>query len=492
MTTPMTAAQIIMGKLTSRLVQLLIIGLISVPFLMSIRVFGGLEAEVIVALVAITMSATFLMASLGILASVWSRKPASAVAMAFIMFLCLTVAPVVAVIVFMINTRAGPPDEIFAFSAPMAMAAATLSITGGGPQIFLRELWVANSVVNISLGLGAVFVASASLRAVMLSEKALEAPRRKPRRRKAKGARPAGEPGADPAPPESPDEAPETFIERRTVVPDQPVLWRELRQPTLGSRRTMTIAACVLAAVILWIYTEVGPHEQQPHMIVTMTGMFLLLVQAIVGATPSITGEKDASTWLTLLTTPLTPGQILAPKLVGAVKKLWFISAVIGAELLIGFFAGAVNPVLFLHLLMIILGVGVFLGGTGLLFSLKARRSNGASLVNMLMAGLLWIALPLLCGLLETFVFSRGLRSWLRALNDFAFVINPMAMTAVAADSSLSPRRGWSIELPSGTTLNLFEFTGALAGVAAIGCLAGGAAVWLACRRFNRLSGRTS
>lgn len=493
MTTPMSAAQIVMGKLSSRLVQILIMGLISVPFLLSIRVFGGLEAGVIIALVAITISSVFFMSALGILASVWSRKPASAIAMAILFYIIFTIGPVVAVVVWTMRSRAGPPDEIFAFSAPMAMVGATFYITGGGPTIVLREMWIANSVVNICLGITTLFVAAVSLRGVMLSEKALEAParkvRRKKRRRTAATPATAGEHAEAETAPAEPSS--EIIVDRETTVPDQPILWRELRQPAIGSRRMMIVIACVIAAVVLWIYSEVGPRREQPHMIVGIVGMLFLVIQAAIVSTPTITSEKDSSTWQTLLATPLTAAQILVPKLVGSVKKLWFVAAVIGAELFIGMLAGKVNPVVVMHLLMIILSVGVFLGGTGILFSLVTRRTSSAGLFNLLLAGGLWIGIPILMELANEFLLGpQGGK--LQGLEDAAHCINPMVMSIVAIQGAMRDRPNWNMELPSGTDLNLFEYTAILTAVAALGLAIGMGSIWFACTRFNRLSGRTS
>src|SRR5262249_1232728 len=49
LTTPLTAPQIIWGKLSSRLVQLTILALLAAPLLLAIRVFGGLDARIVVA-----------------------------------------------------------------------------------------------------------------------------------------------------------------------------------------------------------------------------------------------------------------------------------------------------------------------------------------------------------------------------------------------------------------------------------------------------------
>lgn len=491
MTTPMTAAQIVMGKLTSRLAQLLILSLISAPFLLGIRVFGGLDAEAIVAIIAITISSTFLMASLGILASIWGRKPANATVLAVMLYIVLTVAPAVLAIVW--SGGGPPPDEIVAFSSPLAMMAVSIQMSGGfGPVVLLDELAVANSVINVSVGLVALLLGAVCLRGVMLSETALDAPRKKVKKSKRKRVGAAAPPpaGDDSAPIEAPPEPEihEVLVERRTVVGDNPVLWRELRQPALGSRRVMIWAAVIIAGLILWMYAEHGPQDEHPHMIVSIVGTLLILFQAAVASTPTITNEKDSSTWSTLLTTPLTAREILVPKLIGSIKKLWFIAAVIGAELLVGVFADRVRPVVFLHLAMIIGSVGVFLGGTGILLSLITRRTSAAGLLNIMLAGGLWIGAPILASIASEVIFHGGWTPFEKA----TFLINPIAMTVVAVEASVSGRHIWTADMPNGPDYSLLEFTAVLCVVCAIGCAVGLGSLFIATRHFNRLAGRSS
>lgn len=499
MTTPMSAPQIITGKLAGRLIQLLIVGLISVPFLLAVRVFGGLEPEAIFAILAITVTSVLLMASLGIMTSVWNRRAASAAALTLVLFFVITIVPVIVMVLIAISGRAGaPPDEIFAFSAPISlMAVSSMLAGGGGPRLSLTDLWIVNSIVNTGLAGVALFIASASLRAVMLSDTALDAPT--PRRRRA-GKRSTA-PAAHDVPPITPptDHPPEgapaaptavVYAERDTTVSDNPILWRELRQPAVGSRRALIVAFLTVLALLVWLYSELAPSRAEPHMIAVVIGMLLLMIQAAVVSTSSVTNEKEGSTWPTLLTTPLTAPQILFPKLAGAIKRLWFVPALIGAELLIGLLAGGVRPVLLVHMAMIALSLGVFLGGTGVLMSTLMRRGSAAGVANMLLAGALWLGLPF-AGILFMELIWRSGRSN-DELMQVLLCINPMALAVAATEGGTERSGDWSCFFAGGGHWTLSEFTALLVGVCAVANTLGVAAVALACRRFNAMTGRTS
>jgi ABC-type transport system involved in multi-copper enzyme maturation permease subunit len=498
MTTPMNAPQIIMGKLSSRLVHLIILGFVSLPFLLGIRVFGGLDAEAVLAFVTITLSSTLLMAALGTLASTWSRKPAGAVALALFLFLGISFGPPILIAVASINSGGPPPDELFALSSPLAMGVVSFSVSGEGPPIPIADLSQANAVVNLALAVAAVFFAAISLRSVMMSERALEAPKRSSKRARRRAAAAASTtPAADPlpgAPSDPPAGTPapaEVFVDRDSVVSDNPLRWREFRQPVLGSRRMLVIASCIVGALLLWLYSEVSPKKDEPHNVVAMIGMVLLVLQAAIISTSTITGEKDASTWLTLLTTPLSGRQILFPKLFGSFRKLWFISAIIGADLALGVLLGAVHPILLLHLAIIIAATGVFLCGTGVFFSLLFRRSASATFINILLAAALWMGLPMGAAVIEEFLLPRGTFDR-EALLTASMYINPIALAAATVDASRFPGRGWDASLPGRGTFNIVEFTALLIGVGAVGSTIGLACVAFAASRFNRLAGRTS
>jgi ABC-type transport system involved in multi-copper enzyme maturation permease subunit len=517
MTTPMTSAQIIMGKLFSRMSQLLIIALISAPFLLGVRVFGGLDAEFVLAMTSITITSAIFMASLGVLFSIWFNKPASAAATAIFAFIGITVGPLLVLVLAMISSgprRGGPPEELLVISAPMAMGMVTSMVFGAGPNVQLTQIWTINSGLNLLFAGITSLIAAGALRRVMLSDPA-PAAARKPKRTRAAVRRSAAPtatsnsiqvgdaaaivetgvmPDAEMASPVGLSAAPEeVFVERDREVWNQPVLWRELRQPSVGTRRTLIVTSLLALAGFLWLYSQVPPSTDEVHPIIMAIAIVVFCVSAAMSTTSSVTGEKDASTWTVLLTTPLKPLEILGAKVVGAIRKHWFLSSILAAHLLIGIIAGGIHPVILLHTALIFLSVAVLLAGTGVLMSLLVKRPLAAMLLNLLFAGGIWIGLPVLGAVVSELVMRGGNNDWMA---DIVMAMNPvfMAVTAATGDGIPQTNTGgasFRYHMASGT-IGVWEFTGILFGTAIIGILIGVLALRLACSLFPRHSGRSS
>ena len=74
MTTPISSFQIVIGKLLSKLLQLLLLMAISLPLLAIVRVFGGVPWGFIVSGLCITLTTVLFIGSLSLFFSIFSRK----------------------------------------------------------------------------------------------------------------------------------------------------------------------------------------------------------------------------------------------------------------------------------------------------------------------------------------------------------------------------------------------------------------------------------
>ena len=74
MTTPINSFQIVMGKLFSKLLQLILLLAISLPLLAIVRVFGGVPWDYIVSSLCITITAIIFVGSLSLFFSIHSRR----------------------------------------------------------------------------------------------------------------------------------------------------------------------------------------------------------------------------------------------------------------------------------------------------------------------------------------------------------------------------------------------------------------------------------
>jgi ABC-type transport system involved in multi-copper enzyme maturation permease subunit len=67
LTTPVTSLQVVAGKLASKLLVMVLLVLTSLPLLAVLRIFGGIDWPVILALVGLTLAGATFNASLALL-----------------------------------------------------------------------------------------------------------------------------------------------------------------------------------------------------------------------------------------------------------------------------------------------------------------------------------------------------------------------------------------------------------------------------------------
>ncbi|HUT29015.1 MAG TPA: ABC transporter permease subunit [Sedimentisphaerales bacterium] len=84
MTTPINSFQIVMGKLFSRLLQLILLMAISLPLLAIVRVFGGVPWNYLAAGLCITISTVIFVGSLSLFFSIYSRRPYVVIILTFL------------------------------------------------------------------------------------------------------------------------------------------------------------------------------------------------------------------------------------------------------------------------------------------------------------------------------------------------------------------------------------------------------------------------
>ena len=334
LTTPLGAGEIILGKMTSRLVQIMILAVIAAPVLLAIRVFGGLDPGIVLAYTGVSISIAVLGASLGVLYSIWHRRATSAALFALLSLVLVQGAPLAieGILVYVLNEefsgRVAYPfhEQVAATAAPYALAGLSdVLMTGGripdvtihsswlsgrlsrmglGPGtnapgvVTIAPVWVVNTVYNLFMSAVVTGLSIFALRRVMRkddSESSRITPRRGRRKRAAvpvEGA--ALESAAEP----HETEPNETLAERENrTVSDRPVLWRELRRAAIGSkllRRAIIVLAFGGLGLLYW---RVGIDDYGLQMTIAVLGSLIVMVQAIFMTTGSIAAEREGRTW---------------------------------------------------------------------------------------------------------------------------------------------------------------------------------------------------
>ncbi|MBN1912725.1 MAG: ABC transporter permease subunit [Pirellulales bacterium] len=372
-------AEIVLNKLAARLMQILVLLLTGLPILSIAMLLGGIAPEALFVVYTITGSTVVMVGALGIAISVWSRRVREAVTKVYLVLLALLLVPWVIYMVVMawaFSTPTGPSGVLlslntqFLIADPFYTLSNTLSDASGTNPAGAWDLTL--QLVRNQMILSGVLIAAAvfGVRRVHLKQMGKGSVKRR-RRWHLQLWRPA--------------------------IGDRPMLWKELfaesaavRLGLLGSIVTCLLVACVLVVAGMLVYSATtspsGFGRDIPQgllvglAVAVSCGMLLMIVARSAGC---ITSEKERDTWDSLMTTPLTGGEIIAAKVFGNIwaVKGWFgllvVVWVLATMLREGFLFGAIGTMFVLMML------AFYASSLGVVFSLYAKsslRAMGAAL----------------------------------------------------------------------------------------------------------------
>lgn len=526
MTTPLSAAQIVLGTLSSRVVHLLILSLMGAPLLLAVRIFGGLEAEFILGATCVSLSSALLAAALGLMYSAWHKRGTSAAVFGLLTLVLVMGAPtaVEGILYYFLNDLddyAVAPGQHYKFHedvlstcAPAAMAYLSMATVMGMPvkQIAVGSwavpIWAVNAAYNVAMAGVFTGLAMRALRRIMLREAATGGEAAAPVKKKRKAATPPAPPGEGPVVEAAPEIDTSRDARRTRDVSDRPVLWREVRQNTFGTRRRFAVVAALTLAGVGCVYWLAGSMEgsyaaavvlrsEGLHATMMVIGAVLVMIQPVFMTTGSIAGEREARTWEVLLTTPLSGANVMLGKYVGALRAQWFLIAVVLGHFLIATVGGYLNPVLLVYLAMIYLGPTLFFTATGQFFSLAVKRTVAAAALNLLTALGVWLIswVVLFIGMWFS-SYDPGRIGEL--ISQGLYSLNPVAMVVSAGEGAGRYSTGFSMSGSyqvhgiDSVTLNGWQFLGVVGGAFGFYLVASAAVMWLTVAMFRRLSGRSS
>jgi len=451
MTTPINSFQIVMGKLFSKLLQLLLLMAISLPVLAIVRVFGGVPWGYVVSSLCITFTSTVFVGSLSLFLSIFTRR-----AYVSIILTCLTLGtlflgiPYLLAIVYHASTDNWPgpalTTAIFYDNPFMVLLSNTRGMMSpgfaGGMPVFYWPLHCGIMLAASALVLSASVI---MVRKVALRQAAGEQGFSFRRRRSAKVVasvksgrtrRPSG-------------------IVR---VVGRPVIWKELRSPLLGRRRTLTLAAALVGLIGLLIsYLALGVDraldDQDVHMVYALIFLSVGLLFSIVLPATSITSEKEARSWPLLLATTLNENEILFGKFVGTVRHClpsWCL--LLGHVGLFGL-TTLIHPIAIFQIGILVVWVVTFLSGTGLYFSSMCKHTTMAVMMNFALAAFIWAILPLFM-----FIFLNAVNAS-EELGEAYMDTNPFIHALVIMDATAGERGELDYDWPGVGDMECAEST---------------------------------
>ncbi len=396
MTTPITSFQIVMGKLVSRLWQIALLLAVSLPLLATVRVFGGIPWMYVAAALSITLSLVLLVCALTIFFSALFKR---AYVVIIVTVIALAVLFAVIPVVILLLEESFPRSSIAGWLAGkfvfytnpyLLLAELTDDLSylswhpphGQSPLMCWPVQPVALTAISIlALWASCLITRKAALRHLVARTQRVEY-KMPPRQSK-------------------------TYwlyhpfflhaMVERTIGTG--LIWKEFLQPVLGKYRKVVFVSLILLAIGFVVGSLVALSTGGFGLFTAVVSgsvfglLALSILFTIIIPATSITAEKEAGTWLVLLTTCYSDYGILGGKLVGIARR---IIVVWSPFLFIGFLAAYVSDdsfAIYWLIATIVVAAG-FVASSGLYFSSRFSRSNTAVICNLALTAVLWVAIP--------------------------------------------------------------------------------------------------
>lgn len=484
LTTPLKSRHIILGKLGARTIQLLVLALVPLPLLLALRVFGGVEAEAILASMLLSMAMGMLGASLALMFSIWHRRTPSVVFFALCSTAVLAFLPWLAMMISQWSVIPNTDNIFFKCIAPIALFAVLYPEELSGASIAdVRDFWIAATTYLAAASAGIVLFSILVLRGVLKREATGTASTNVLSRLVAPGV-------------ETTTTRSDGTLRDARNVGDRPVLWRELRQNAIGGAKRTLFAVGLGIAILLIIYATIGMERTGTTTILLFITALGLTAQAALSTPASITTERDAGNWSVLLTTPVKPIQVVLGKTLGSIRKLWLLPGIVGFHLVLVMASGWFHPIGVLHAAILIAAIVFMLASTGVCLGLMCKRGVTASVLNMAIPLAMFLGFPILMAMYDSFYAYNYYSHNSDIIATIVMVSNPFILLAEAGMTATGEVERFNYylryETLEGDNIRLTTFTGMVLLCAAGMATIAAAALTIATLGFNKWNGRPS
>ncbi len=400
MTTPINSFQIVIGKLFSKLLQLILLLAISLPILAIVRVFGGVPWGYIVSGLCVTLTTVLFVGSVSMFFSIFNRRAYVVIILTILTLGTLfALLPILAAMFlhsvvsesqFFSAVSYANPYVLLAFDTDRMMSPRM----GGWPALS----WAVHCVIMLVASALLLLLSVLMVRRVALRQAIGElgtSSRGRRRRSNTKAVSTASE-HRDFAPPP-----------RRVKGPA--VLWKELRSPVFGRRKIAVLITIAIGLIFLFVTygfcaDENALDDEWVHILYTVIFLALGILFTIILPATCITSEKESRSWPLLLATTLSDRQILFGKFAGVLRRCLPVWALLFGHIMLFTLAGVIHPLATIQMGILVAWIVVFLSGTGLYFSVRFKRTTTAVMMNFGVAALIWALLPFVITLIGTIV----------------------------------------------------------------------------------------
>lgn len=386
MTTPINSFQIVMGKLFSKLLQLILFLAISLPLLAIVRIFGGVPWDYVITSLCITLTTIIFVGSLSLFFSIFSRRAYVVIILTILTLgvLFALIPLVTAMLWHMLHWCQIIPEKY--------LAGAFFYLNPYAIMVFITE-----QMFNPSAGRGIPTIIWPIHCAITLTGSAIMLALSVFKVRKVALRQATGQIGTKKS----------KTIEYRKLtsvikhVKGPPVLWKERRLPIFGRHKLITfitlgIGMLLLIATYFFCAGENILDEEAIHMIYVCVFMGLGMLFTIILPATSITAEKESRSWPLLLATTLSDWQILCGKFIGAIRRCLPVWILLLGHIIVFTFAGFIHPIAILQMAILVTWVIIFFSCTGLYFSSRFKHTTTAVVMNFALAIVFWLLIPFL------------------------------------------------------------------------------------------------
>jgi ABC-type transport system involved in multi-copper enzyme maturation permease subunit len=373
--TPITSVQIVLGKLFSKLLQLVLLLAASLPLLAIVRVFGGVPWDYVLLGLCVTLTTAVFVGALSLFLSIrggqFQRVVTSALAWCLLLWggggailLSLSQAGYL--------SRAHVQDVLHLTNPFVVMMVYTQAMLAGSAMGGALLAWLLHCAVALGATVVLLLLAVWRVRRITITSIVAQAEGRrkgaKDRMVSAVGWRP--------------------WHRKARPIKGSPIVWKELHRPwfTHGWRSFAygSIAVVVIVGAIVALALT-GTKLYFVSLLLIQVLQLILVVRVAVSAASSVTREKEARTWPILLTTPLEDRDIVKGKAFGVLRRNLLLLVPLPLLYLLLTFTmprGGTGPALLAFSLggvvMGLMGAVVSLLGLGLYMSVRLKTTTAA------------------------------------------------------------------------------------------------------------------
>jgi ABC-type transport system involved in multi-copper enzyme maturation permease subunit len=410
MTTPISGFQIVTGKLSSKLLQIILLLAISLPLLVIVRSFGGVNLISIISSFCITLTTVIFVGSLSLFFSIFSRRTYIVIIFTVLTLGILFWLPLVSLKHWFFLGRFHLYSSFVYIANPYKYHNLCIDFISQGFSGWSILTWLIHCIFmlvvsTIILLLSAFFVRRAAIAQITGKVYLVTQLRRVIRTVSFNKIKPEKSDG----------------LIRSVKGP--PVVWKEMIS-RFSSREKIFVGTIIAVELIMIGAIYIFPyvvHEiglKNAHILYFETFAGLGLLSAIILSASCITAEKEAGTWPLLLTTTLEDREILFGKLIGVLRHVIPSWVLLFIYLIPLWDIYGTNLYGLFYLIALVLVTGVFFCGLGFYFSSRFKHSNTAITANFIIAALLGFIIPFLSSFfIQSFRMEPEVRRVLKYLS---------------------------------------------------------------------------